>query len=162
MAAGIRLPGFPGSSSFPYLSPLSLGAAYPVPLAGAAVSPHGQPPQGAPTATPQSFPLQFPPTPSSILSLSPSHADPGSSPKTSFGSPTHCHPFVYFHIVPFQRFSTSVLECGLCVLPHILYPVRCCSFPSLYYKLLPQVLPYFGTTLIHWHYLHSVFVVLFW
>lgn len=39
------------------------------------------PSQGAPTTTPQPFSLQFPPTPSSILSLSPSHADPGVNPQ---------------------------------------------------------------------------------
>lgn len=69
------------SSWLVFFSPLSLGPAHPVPspvlgcLLTLSLS------RGAPT-TPHLFFLQFPPTPSSILSLSPSHADPGVIPRS--------------------------------------------------------------------------------
>lgn len=145
MAAGIRLPGVPGSSSFPYLPSLSLGLAHPGPLPGAAVSAHAQPlPEG--THHPTSL---LPPVSAHtflhIVPFSFSCGPRGHPRETSFCSPTQCHPFAYFHIVPFQRSSASILERGVRVLPHTLCPVQCCSFrpcpASCYHRSCPTLEP---------------------
>lgn len=124
MAAGIRLPGVPGSSSFPH-SPLVRLIPFPRQCWGVSlrsVSHGGHPPPHI------SFSFSFRPhLPPYCPFLFPMRT-PGSSPEASFSSQNQCHPFAYFHIALFQESSTSILKCGSWVLPHTLYPEPCCSF----------------------------------
>lgn len=141
MAAGIRLPGVPRSSSFPR-SPLVRLIPSPRRCCGVSsrsVSHGGHPPPHISFSS--SFRPHLPPYCPFLLSMQ----TPGSFPEASFSSPTQCHPFAYFHIAPFQGSSTSILKCGLCVLPHTLYPEPCCSFrpcaTSYYHGSCPTLEP---------------------
>lgn len=148
MAAGIRLPGVPGSSFFPYLTfpRFPLARLIPSPSLALRCLLTVSPSRGAPI-TPQSFSLQFPPTPSSMLSLSPSHADPGVIPGV-----------IPRNIVWLADSLSSVCLFSHCPIPALLYrrprawlvcassnPVRCCSFrpcaTSYYHRSCPTLEP---------------------
>uniref|UniRef100_A0A8C3MU43 Activated RNA polymerase II transcriptional coactivator p15 n=56 Tax=Aves TaxID=8782 RepID=A0A8C3MU43_GEOPR len=93
--------------------------------------------RGAPT-TPHPFFLHFPPTPSSILSLSPSHADPGVVPRNIVWLADSVCLFSY---CPIPALLCLHPRAWLVCASHTLYPVQCCSFrpcATSYYHRMPK------------------------
>lgn len=89
-----------GFLSLPFLA-FSWPCSPPAPRRRCWVSSHS----ASPGEPPHPLFLQFPPTLSSMF-LPPSPCGPRSHPReTSFGSPSRCQPFAYFHHVPFQPSS---------------------------------------------------------